>query len=91
MNIPSIITIMKNTNLRSKAKLLEPVLRIGKSGITENQIIEINRLLKKKKLIKVKILKSMAKDKDKIIKEILNNTNSTLIEKVGNVFVLYKK
>jgi len=44
----TIITTMENTKLRLKAKLLEPALRVGKAGVTENQINEPNKLLNKR-------------------------------------------
>ena len=50
--------------LRSKAKTLEPVVRIGKSGLTDSMIGEINKNLIKRKLIKIKLLKSPG-DKNK--------------------------
>ena len=79
--------------LRSNAKNLEPLLRIGKQGLTENIIEEINKAIKKKSLIKIKLLKSSFNDKDKkqLIQELINKTNSELIESVGNIVVLYKK
>ena len=79
--------------LRSNAKNLEPLLRIGKQGLTENIIEEINKVIKKKRLIKIKLLKSSfdGKDKKQLIQELINKTNSELIESVGNIVVLYKK
>ncbi len=84
---------MKNKELLEKTNLLKPVLRIGKNGLTENVIKELKNQLKKKKLIKVKLLKSFieGKDKKKIAKEIANKTNSKLIQQIGFVVVLYKE
>lgn len=79
--------------LSEKAKLLEPVLRIGKSGLTQGVIEEINKQLQKKKLIKIKILKSALEgvDREELAKEISEKTYSSLIQQVGFVIVLYKK
>lgn len=84
---------MKNKELLEKTNPLKPVLRIGKNGLTENVIKELKNQLKKKKLIKVKLLKSFieGKDKKKIAKEIANKTNSKLIQQIGFVVVLYKE
>ena len=80
-------------DLTEKAKLLEPVLRIGKSGVTPGVIEEIKRQLKKKKLIKIKFLKPALADKDKkeFAKEIAEKTGSELINQVGFVIVLYRR
>lgn len=82
----------KKKNIKEKGKLLEPIIRIGKNGLTDNAIDEIKKQLKKRKLIKVKFLRSFikGKDKKKIGKEIATKTNSELIDQVGFVVVLYK-
>ena len=84
---------MNKIQLRSKAKALEPILRIGKNGLAENVIKELNSLLKEKNLIKIKLLKSSLDNKNKkeLIKEIAGKTDSELIEAVGNIAVLYRK
>lgn len=79
--------------LRSRAKALEPVVRIGKSGLSESMVAEINKNLAKRKLIKIKLLKSSydRKEKEDLISSIVEKTRSELIESVGNVIVLHKK
>ena len=82
----------QKTQLRSKAKALEPILRIGKNGLSENVIKEIGSLLKEKNLIKIKLLKSaISKNKKEMINEITEKTDSELIEAVGNIAVLYRE
>ncbi len=81
-----------NKKLKEKAKTLEPVIRIGKNGLTESTVKEIKKQLNKKKLIKVKFLRAFISDKNKkeVAKEIAQKTNSQLIDLVGFVIVLYK-
>lgn len=78
--------------LRSRAKTLEPDLRIGKNGITDSLVLEIKKQLRKKKLIKIKILKSAREglNKKEFANELARKTESELVELVGFVFVLYK-
>jgi len=84
---------MKNKiKLRNRAKSLDPVIRIGKNGITDSVINELLRQLKKKRLIKIKFLKSFITNKDKklVVQELMKKTNSEVIDVIGNVIVLYK-
>ena len=76
-----------------KAKVLEPVIRIGKEGLTASVIEEIKKHLKKRRLIKVKMLGSFLEDKDKKLaaKEVAEKTDSILVDKVGFVVVLLRK
>ena len=89
---------IQDTNLREhrklkKAKVLEPVIRIGKSGLTANVIEEIKKHLRKRKLIKVQMLRSFLEDKDKKLaaKEVAEKTGSIIADSVGFVVVLLKK
>lgn len=72
---------------------LNPILRIGKNGMTESIIEEIKNLLKSKKIIKIKLNKSISDDYDRkaLAKEIASKTESILINQIGNNIVLLTK
>ena len=79
--------------LRQKAKIMDPIIRIGKNGLSEQTIIQIKQFLKKRKLIKIKFLKSFIEnnDKKKAAEELCSKTGAELIDKVGFVVVIYKR
>ncbi|MCP3684154.1 MAG: YhbY family RNA-binding protein [bacterium] len=83
---------MNKKELRKKAVTLEPIARIGKSGITEGTLKEIKRQLRQKKLIKIKLLKGAMETKNKktIANELVEKTESELVQLTGFVVVLYK-
>ena len=78
--------------LRKQAQALQPVLRIGKLGLTEGIMNEIILQLKKKNMIKIKLLKSTLDGKNRadIINEVVEKSNSKLVSKTGNVFTIAK-
>ncbi|MFC1728035.1 YhbY family RNA-binding protein [Nanoarchaeota archaeon] len=82
--------IKEKKQLRAKAKVLEPVVRMGKNGLTDAIIKEIKKQLSKRKLIKIKLLKSVENRKE-LAKQIADKTGGELIESVGFVVVLYKR
>ena len=79
--------------LKDKARSIEPVIRIGKNGLNKGAVNEINKLIRKRKLIKVKMLGACieGKNKKELAKEIALKTESKLIQQIGNVVVLYKE
>ncbi|MEA3514093.1 MAG: YhbY family RNA-binding protein [Nanoarchaeota archaeon] len=79
--------------LRQKAKLIDPIIRIGKNGFSESTIIQIKQLLKKRKLIKIKFLKSFLEDNDKkkAAEELCSKTGAELIDKIGFIVVIYRR
>ncbi|AKB16995.1 MULTISPECIES: YhbY family RNA-binding protein [unclassified Methanosarcina] len=78
--------------LKSDASKISPILNIGKNGVTESLIEELNNKLKVNRLVKVRVLKSAEEGKDlkTIADEIAVSTRSTLIDVRGRTVVLYR-
>ena len=72
---------------------IEPTIRIGKNGLTEGTITEIKKQLKKRKIIKIKLLRSFAEreEKDESARKIAELTNSMILERKGFVVTLKSK
>lgn len=83
----------KMKKIRSEARKIEPIMRIGKNGITENVVNEIVKLLKKREYIKIKFLHSFIgmEDRKEAGKELAEKSNSDIVEQVGGVVVLMRK
>jgi RNA-binding protein len=83
---------MDINTLREESKTLEPVLRIGKNGLTDNVHTEVEKLLKKRKLIKIKILNNCPiEEKNELIEQIIQKSGSVLVAKIGNVFTIFRE
>lgn len=78
--------------LKSDASKISPILNIGKNGITDTLIEELNKQIKANRLVKVKVLKSAEEGKDlkTIADELAVATRSTLIDVRGRTVVLYR-
>jgi RNA-binding protein len=83
---------MNTKELKSKAAALDPVVRVGKNGLTESTMKEITRQLHKKKLIKIKFLPAYLEGKNKKEegKKLAAQLKAQIIHQVGFVVVLYK-
>lgn len=66
-------------------------INIGKAGINDNVIEEIKRQLKSQELVKLRFAKNISSEKEIYITEIVEKTNSKLIDFRGNVAVIFKK
>jgi len=78
--------------LKSEANLIDPILKIGKNGVTDTFIEELNKQIKSKKLVKIRVLKSAeeVQDLESIAEKIARATRSTLIDVRGRSVVLYR-
>lgn len=83
----------KIAELKTESHALKPIVQIGKSGLTESALAEIAMHMKKRKLVKIKFLKSLLEttDKRELVETITSKTKSELISLVGFVAVLYKR
>lgn len=79
--------------LRSRARSMEPLVRIGKNGLTDNAVMQVKRLLKKRKLVKVRFLRSFLESNDRkaAAEQLARATSSELIDQVGFMVVLYRR
>jgi RNA-binding protein len=74
--------------LKGKAQTLPATVHIGKDGITQTVIDEITKQLKKTKLVKIKLLPALEKDRKEAGSELAKVTSSVLVEVRGRTVVL---
>ncbi len=85
------LTGKQRSYLKGLANSLEPIMQIGKGGVTENVLKQIDDALNARELIKIKILNnSMLSAKD-TANEIAESLRAEYVQSIGNKFVLYKE
>ena len=77
--------------LRSLAQKITPIFQIGKNGVTDSLIDDLNNALEARELIKITILNTVPDDKNAIAREIEEKTSSQIVQIVGNKLTLYKQ
>lgn len=77
--------------LRSKAHHLNPLFQVGKLGVNENLILQINDVLEKRELIKVSVLQNCDMDKSVVAFELAEGADAEIVQIIGNIIVLYKE
>jgi RNA-binding protein len=77
-------------HLRGLAHPLKPVIRLGKTGLTEAVVREMARALHDHELIKVKAPGGDREARDSLIEGLATRTGSALVQRIGNVAVYYR-
>lgn len=77
--------------LKSLAVSLDPVVIIGKDGLTHNVVESIKLAITAHELVKVKALKTVSEEINAIAIEIAADTNSEVVSIIGSTIVLYKE
>ena len=76
--------------LRSQAHHLEPVVLIGKHGITDGTIESIDRVLEARELIKIKF-REFKDEKLSLSEKIVELTNSQVVGVIGHTVIIFRQ
>jgi RNA-binding protein len=76
--------------LKALAQRLEPVLRIGKAGLSDPFIQSADAALTEHELVKIKFF-DFKQEKKTLAPILAERTSSAIIMRVGNVVVLYRQ
>ncbi len=85
------ITTKKRAELRKEAQALEPVMQVGKEGLTINVVNTADQALYARELIKVTVLESCEADTKTVANELATRCKADIVQVIGRKIVLYKK
>lgn len=85
------ITSKQRSYLRTLANPLQPIFQLGKAGVEENFLKQLNEALESRELIKIKVLNNSgitAREASDIICEAIGAEG---VQTIGSKCVLYKR
>lgn len=85
------LTPKQRSFLRGKAHHLDPVVMIGKEGVSSSVLKAVDKALEDHELIKIKI---PAADQDEFlatVSEVMDQTKAEPVQKIGHLLVIYRK
>lgn len=85
------ITSKQRSFLRSLAHELEPTVYIGKSGLTENIVKEMNVGLETRELVKVKLQEGCDLSPKETANELAQILKAEFVQAIGRKFTLYRQ
>lgn len=86
------MTSKERAALRAQANSLEPIFQIGKEGISDNLISQLDDTLDVRELIKVRVHLETAPEAPKEFAQKLGDAlGADVIQVIGGVIVLYRK
>ncbi len=85
------MTSKQRACLKSLASKEDPVVQIGKEGLTPENTAAMNEALAARELIKVSVLQNCMDDIRQMAETAAQRTRSQLVQVIGRKFVLYKE
>lgn len=84
------MTSKQRAYLRGLANSVQPIFQIGKSGLSDNLIKQLDDALEARELIKVSVLDTAPDDIKSLGENIATTTNSICVQIVGSKITLYR-
>lgn len=85
------ITGKQRATLRKMAHGMQPIFQIGKGGITDILIEQLDHAIEARELIKVTILETALLDTRETCDEIAKRLGAEPVQSIGSRFVLYRQ
>jgi len=89
IHLPEPLNGAEKRALRARAQLLDAVVRVGHSGLTDAVVASLDEALLKHGLVKVRFAE-FKEQRAELASQLAQRTTSHLIQQVGNVVVFFR-
>ena len=84
------MTSKERAYFRGLANTIDPICQVGKNGLNDNLIKQVDDALEARELIKLSVLETSPDDNFFVANELAMKTNSVLVQVMGNKVTLYR-
>lgn len=85
------MTGKQRASLRKIAATLQPIFQIGKQGVTENLMKQLDDALEAREIIKITILETAGEDTKELCNEIAEELGAEPVQAIGSKFTIYRR
>ena len=88
--MPVALSKQERQGLKARAHPLDPVVMVGKEGVTDAVLAQAAEQVRAHELIKVKLLQTCPTDKHEAASQLSVGADAALVQVIGKTVVLYK-
>ena len=85
-----VLTGKQKRYLRAMGNEMDPILQVGKGGITETVVTQTNEALEARELIKCRVLQNCSEEPKSVADELAERGQADLVQVIGRNFLLYR-
>jgi len=86
-----LITGKQRSYLKSMANNIDSIFQIGKGGISDNLIKQVDDALNAREIVKISILKNNELDPTEVALLLAEKLNAEFVQSIGKKFTLYRE
>ncbi len=84
------ITSKQRAYLRSIGNQIEPIVFVGKAGITENLIVQVSDALEAREIVKGSVQENCPLSAKEVLSELCQAVRAEPVQAIGRKFTLYR-
>ena len=85
------ITSKQRAYLKGLAMTMDPILQLGKGGLTPENTASVDEALAARELIKINVLQKCLEDSRQMAETLAERTRSQVVQVIGRKIVLYRE
>ena len=85
------MTSKERAYLRGLANNIDAIFQIGKSGVSDVLLEQLNNAIESREIIKISVLETAPGNVKDLANEVANGTNSIVVQTVGNKITLFRQ
>ena len=87
----TLLTGKERSYLKSLANNLEPLFQVGKNGLSENFLKQVDEALELREIVKINVLKNCMEDPKDIANVLVEDLNAEFVQSIGRKIVIYRE
>lgn len=76
--------------LKGIAHNIKPITQIGKAGVTDNFLSQLDDALEAREIVKINVLDSSLLDPKEVANDIAQSLDAEFVQAIGNKFTIYR-
>lgn len=85
------LTSKQRAHLRKIGHKMEPIVQIGKGGVTDAVVRQVDEALEARELIKARVLQNCAESIEEIEHRLALATGADVVQSIGSTLILYRR
>ncbi|SDZ34402.1 RNA-binding protein [Proteiniborus ethanoligenes] len=77
--------------LKALANTIDPIFQIGKNGITESFLKQVDEALEAREIVKINVLNNSSLAAKEAADQVVDSLNAEFVQSIGNKFVIYRE
>ena len=85
------MTSKQRAYLRGQANTIEAIFQIGKTGLTDNLLVQLSDALEARELIKISVLETAPDTAKSLAVDIANSIDTEVVQVIGSKITLFRQ